>query len=95
MKYIWKLVLNNILNYVEHKKELFKPCAQPWSSAHINVDGAVFPCLAVSVGNVQENNIKEIMFGGIMKKFKNVMKKNGTIEACNRCGWLQLADNKK
>jgi len=85
----------DILNYVEHKKELFKPCAQPWSSAHINVDGAVFPCLAVSVGNVQENNIKEIMFGEIMKKFKNVIKKNGTIESCNRCGWLQLADNKK
>ena len=24
------------------------------------------------------------------KKFKRVMKEHGTVEACNRCGWLQL-----
>ena len=42
--------------------------------------------------NVKEKNIKEIMYGEIMKKFKNVMKKNGTVEACNRCGWLKPAN---
>ena len=36
------------------EKEKFLPCAQPWSSVHINVDGTVFPCLAVSTGNIQE-----------------------------------------
>ena len=24
------------------------------------------------------------------KKFKRVIKEHGTVEACNRCGWLQL-----
>ena len=44
----------DILNNVEHKKENFAPCAQPWASVHINVDGTVFPCLAISVGNIKE-----------------------------------------
>ena len=48
----------DLLNNIEHKKEKFLPCAQPWSSVHINVDGTVFPCLAVSTGNIQEKNIK-------------------------------------
>ena len=83
----------DILNNVEHKKDNFAPCAQPWASVHVNVDGTVFPCLAISVGNIKEKNINEIIFGELMKKFKNVMKENGTVEACNRCGWLKLADN--
>jgi len=82
----------DILNNVEHKKEDFLPCSQPWASAHVNVDGTVFPCLAVSVGNVKEQSIKDIMFGEILKKFKKVIKENGTIEACNRCGWLKPAN---
>ena len=79
----------DLLNNIEHKREKFLPCAQPWSSVHINVDGTVFPCLAVSTGNIQEKNIKDIIFGEEFKKFRNVIKKKGTVEACNRCGWLQ------
>ena len=81
----------DLLNEEEHKKEKFLPCAQPWSSVHINVDGTVFPCLAISVGNVKEKNIKDIIFGETLKKFKKILKKDGTVEACNRCGWLQPA----
>ena len=58
-------------------------------SVHINVDGTVFPCLAVSMGNIQDNNITDIIMGDEFKKFKKVLKENGTVEACNRCGWLQ------
>ena len=79
----------DLLNNIEHKREKFLPCAQPWSSVHINVDGTVFPCLAVSTGNIQEKNIKDIIFGEEFKKFRNVIRKKGTVEACNRCGWLQ------
>ena len=82
-----------MLNEEEHKKENFQPCAQPWSSVHINVDGTVFPCLAVSMGNIQEKNIKEIIFDDQFKKFKKILKKDGTVEACNRCGWLQLSES--
>lgn len=83
----------DILNETEHKKENFLPCAQPWSSVHINNDGTVFPCLAISVGNIKEKNIKDIIFGETLKKFKKILKKEGTVEACNRCGWLQLPEN--
>jgi len=79
----------DLLNETEHKKENFLACAQPWSSIHINVDGTVFPCLAVSVGNIKETNIKDIIFGEMFKKFKKVIREEGTVEACNRCGWLQ------
>jgi len=80
----------DILNFKSHIKEKFLPCAQPWASVHINNDGNVFPCLAVSMGNVREKNIKDIIFDEEFKKFKKVMKKHGTVEACNRCDWLRL-----
>ena len=79
----------DLLNETDHKKEKFLPCAQPWSSVHINVDGTVFPCLAVSTGNIQDKNIKDIIYGEEFKKFRNTIRKEGTVEACNRCGWLQ------
>ena len=79
----------DLINEIDHIKENFKPCASPWSSVHINVDGTVFPCLAVSMGNIQDNNITDIIMGDEFKKFKKVLKENGTVEACNRCGWLQ------
>ena len=44
----------DVLNSPEHKKENFKACAQPWASVHVNNDGNVFPCLAVSMGNIKE-----------------------------------------
>ena len=79
----------NLLNEIDHIKENFKSCAQPWSSVHINVDGTVFPCLAIPMGNIQELGIKDIMAGPEFEKFRSVMRKEGTVEACNRCGWLQ------
>ena len=82
----------DVLNFKEHKKNNFKPCAQPWASVHINNDGTVFPCLAVSMGNVRDKNIRDIIFDEEFKKFKKVMKEHGTVEACNRCGWLQLEE---
>ena len=79
----------DILNNKSHDKKLFKACAAPWGSVHINVDGTLFPCLAVSMGNVK-NGLKKIIFGEKYNNFKNIIKKNGTVEACNRCGWLQV-----
>ena len=51
------------------------------------VDGSFFPCLAINMGNVK-NGLKEIIYGKKYKEFKDIIKKNGTVEACNRCGWL-------
>ena len=77
-----------LLNSKAHMKDNFLPCAQPWVSVHINNDGNVFPCLAVSMGNVREKNIRDIIFDDQFKKFKKVIKTHGTVEACNRCDWL-------
>ena len=77
----------NFLNEVKHDKAQYKACAAPWGTVHVNVDGSLFPCLAVSMGNVR-NGLKEIIFGKKYKEFKDIIMKNGTVEACNRCGWL-------
>ena len=77
-----------ILNKKEHEKNDFKPCKAPWESIHINVDGNVFPCLAVKVGNVRENSIKEIVLGEKFLDFKNDLIKERSFGACARCGYL-------
>src|SRR4030042_2415905 len=56
-----KVPLNiDIMNKSQHIKENFKPCKYAWSSMHINVDGSIFPCLAIPIGNIKENALKEI-----------------------------------
>ncbi len=77
------------INHEEFDKSLFKPCKFPWSSMHINYDGEVFPCLAVSLGNVKQKPLRDILKGTTYKEFLNIIKHNGTVEACNRCGWLK------
>ena len=32
----------DVLNFSEHRKENFLPCAQPWASVHINNDVSFF-----------------------------------------------------
>ena len=76
------------LNNANYDKNLFKACAAPWGSVHINVDGTLFPCLAINLGNVKDG-LKKIIYGERYLEFKNIIKKNGTVEACNRCGWLK------
>ena len=82
----------DLLNEEEYKNENFQSCKFPWSSVHINVDGHLFPCLAVSVGNVKEKPLKEIIEDKNMQKFRNLIKECGTVEACNRCGWLRVKE---
>lgn len=79
----------DLINETEHKFEKFKPCKAPWSSVHINVDGSLFPCLALKMGNVQDQSLQDIIYGNEFKKFKKTIREQGTVEACNRCGWLQ------
>lgn len=33
--------------------------------------------------------LKEIILEDKFVKFKNLIKKEGTLQACNRCGWLK------
>ncbi|MBD3823123.1 MAG: radical SAM protein [Epsilonproteobacteria bacterium] len=82
----------HLLNGEAMNYEDFKPCKFPWSSVHINYDGNLCPCLAVSMGNVREMSLEAIIFGERFKEFKAIIKERGLVEACNRCGWLKPKD---
>jgi len=77
------------LNNKKHDPKYFSICYSPWSSVHINVDGNLFPCMAVPMGNVKKNKLSEIVFSNEFKKFKNIIRQKGTINGCNRCGYLK------
>ena len=78
-----------ILNNREHISKNFSKCLSPWASVHINVDGSLFPCMAVPMGNVKKQNLNKIIFSKIFSKFKDIIDEKGTINGCNRCGWLK------
>lgn len=71
----------------------FELCKFPWSSVHINVDGALFPCMAIEMGNVKNQKLTEIISGEKFSLFKSELK-NKLVEGCNRCGWLRPACTK-
>jgi radical SAM protein with 4Fe4S-binding SPASM domain len=77
------------LNSPDHHKELFDPCRSPWESVHINVDGNMFPCMAVSMGNVKTTSLLEIVHGPDFRSFKKKIRAEGTVGGCNRCGYLR------
>jgi len=76
------------INQIKHEKRNFKPCKAPWGSVHINVEGNLFPCMAIKMGNVKDETVGQIFHGEIYSKFKEVIKKQGTVPGCNRCGYL-------
>ncbi|MDD3374515.1 MAG: radical SAM protein [Candidatus Omnitrophica bacterium] len=78
------------LNEEKHIKDKFCLCRFPWSSVHINSDGHLFPCMAVSMGNVKDEKLKLIIRSESFKKFRQIIKKEKTVNGCNRCGWLRL-----
>jgi MoaA/NifB/PqqE/SkfB family radical SAM enzyme len=77
------------LNESDHDSQKYSPCKFFSSSVHINSDGILFPCLAIGMGNVRDTSLKEIIEGEEFSKFKQIIKEQSTIEACNRCGWLR------
>lgn len=78
------------LNQPYHIQAAFRPCRYPWASVHINSDGSLFPCLAVSMGNIRRAPLKEIIRGDAFARFKEMLKCSGTVQGCNRCGWLKF-----
>ena len=77
------------LNESAFIRENYHPCKFPWSSIHINVDGDLFPCMAIQMGNVKKTPLKEIIWGKDFNNFKDIIRREGTVEGCNRCGWLR------
>ena len=79
----------NYLNELEFNQSNYQPCKFPWSSVHINADGHLFPCMAISMGNVKEQPLDSIIKGETFEKFRKVIKEQGTVSGCHRCGWLR------
>ena len=79
----------DFLNENNFIKENFHPCKFPWSSVHVNVDGNLFPCMAVAMGNVKTTPLAEIIHGKEFNRFKDLIRREGAVEGCNRCGWLR------
>ena len=79
----------SFLNEENHDPSNYETCYSPWTSVHVNVDGNLFPCMAVSMGNVKNENLQEIIFSEKFKNFKNEIRVKKTINGCNRCGWLK------
>ena len=77
------------LNEKKHNPNNFSTCYAPWGCVYINVDGNLFPCMAVPMGNVKKDKIKDIVFSEKFEKFKKIIREKGTINGCNRCGWLK------
>ncbi len=82
------------LNNEKHESKYFAKCLSPWTSVHINVDGNLFPCMAVSMGNVKNTPLKDIIFSDKFDNFKKTIDEHNTINGCNRCGWLKSSRKK-
>ncbi len=80
-----------LFNLVNHEPKYYKKCNYVWESVHINVEGSVYPCLAIEMGNIKDKSLTEIFFGKTYEKFKQTINKCGTVEACGRCGYLQAS----
>ena len=83
--------LNLLGNSERHEPGRYAPCMFPWASVHINDTGDLFPCQAVGMGNVREQSLADIIQGERMQAFRNALKRLGTTQGCNRCGWLRPA----
>jgi MoaA/NifB/PqqE/SkfB family radical SAM enzyme len=76
------------LNTTLFNKEFFKPCKAMWESVHVNVDGEVFPCMAVSMGNVKEKSLVDVIFSKEADTLRAELRLKGLVQGCNRCGYL-------
>ncbi len=77
------------LNNKKHEPKHFSTCYAPWGCVYINVDGNLFPCMAVPLGNVKTSKLSEIIFSKESQKFRDLVRAKGTLNGCNRCGYLK------
>lgn len=87
-----KPLVASALAYINEEKFIFEnytPCKAMWESVHVNVDGHVFPCMAVSVGNVKTTPLKDVIGSETFQQLKCTLKEKGLVEGCNRCGYLR------
>jgi radical SAM protein with 4Fe4S-binding SPASM domain len=67
-------------------------CSAPWTSLYVNTDGRVDNCCISNnnLGNLDKNNLTEIIQGNALKDIKKNMSNNQLVTGCKAC----LVDNK-
>lgn len=76
--------------YHNPKKIMGKRCNDIYTNIMIKSDGSVIPahgrCYNLSIGNIYNNNLKEIWHSSTLSKFrKNLSNSGGLLPACSRC----------
>ena len=49
--------------------------------------------MSISMGNIKKQPLLDIMQGEAYKKFKALLREQGVVEGCNRCGWIRPLDH--
>ncbi len=80
------------LNEYYHKPavQIGKMCNDVFTNVMIKSDGSVIPahgrCYNLELGNIYEENLKQIWNGRVLSKFRSTLSKNGgLLPACSRC----------
>lgn len=66
-----------------------RKCFMPWYSCRIDPFGKVYPCsLSMTMGNLRENSIKEIVNGEKFVNFRKKLKAKSLLPFCSKCCFL-------
>lgn len=83
--------LKTLETYYHHpEKKLGKTCNDVFTNLMIKTDGSVIPahgrCYNVTMGNVYQNNLKEIWNSSVYGQFRSkIVEAGGQLPACSRC----------
>ena len=74
--------------------ELYEPCLYPWANTIINPVGDIYPCLSYKMGNIKEQNIKNIINSKKYLLFKENLRQSQQFSACQMCCELKVKETK-
>ena len=83
--------MEGLVRFYHHpEQKVGKLCNDAFSNVMIKSNGQAIPahgrCYQLEVGNIYENNLKEIWTSSVYKKFRSdLVKADGLFPACNRC----------
>ena len=72
--------------------EIYKPCLYPYSNTIINPMGDIYPCLSYKMGNIKEQNLKEIINSTKYCCFRKNLKYSQVFNSCQMCCELKVKD---
>jgi len=77
----------DLLNQRHLCSEVFAACATPRTECRIFSDGTVTTCLAVPLGNVRKQSLRDIVDGQDMQRFRAIIEKEHFVPQCTRCNY--------